>query len=253
MHQEQQQGTALQEYAKDARALGRRNIGRVLVWLYRWGWTTEPVLQRMLGVQRHVGAEMARRGYLLRVDPPRGHRPAYVIAPAYQRLALELYEDDPGSVDIPYPYPRNRVGFGTAEHDELAQLIALEQIRPGDILSSARELRGGKAVPDFVIERGDSGLIEWHEVELSKRYDEKLFHQLKNRNDAMKHGDFNRIVWHCGTAGVGRNIEFALLRPAIPMTHKRADYKLVKTPGVAGWNPTALREATTIHVAKVIR
>lgn len=240
----------LAKYVGKGRAKGLENVNRVLLWIYQWGWSTEPVLQKLLGVQRKIGCELARKGVLLRVEPPAGHRTAYVIAQAHQLRALELYEADTGMA-IPYPWPRTAVPFAAlGQHQEEAQLRALDELRPGDLLMVDREMRRGvdEAIPDFAIERGGAGgPVEWHEIELTPKYHERLLHQLEQRNQALRAGHYSRIVWHCRTHGIARNLAAALDKPVLPPVIKRADGRVVRQPGVEGWRTAALRAATTIH------
>lgn len=259
----------LRKFRGNAREKGQQNRDEVLAWLYKWGWSTDAALSRLLDVLRPVGGELARKGVLLRVEPPRGHKPAYVIAPAYQSKALKLHEDRGGEA-IPYPWPRSAVPFASlGEHNEVAQLKAIDVLRSMEdesvMLITDRELRGsaktGEAIPDFLIRTGDfeevfdkngvrSGFIGgecvWYEVELTGKRNEKLAHQLYSRHKALKRGEFSRIEFFCASDGVANNLMRALHCDVLRKTARRADGRLVEVLSEAGWSPDLLRRSTEI-------
>lgn len=239
----------VKNWAGEARSRGVKNLNAILEWTYQWGWTTEAVAQRLLGVQRRVAAEYARKGYLLRIDPPRGHIAAYVVAQAHQTHAAALYEAKTG-LAIPYPYPRSAVPFSAlAEHQELAQLISLDELKDGDRLTVDREMRDGEsaALPDIAIDRA-SGEVEWHEIELHAKYQERLIYQLQERHKALHNGEFDLCVWHCRTHGIARNLQAALCKSVLPRVVKRADGRICRLPGAEGWSPRRLRDKTDVRV-----
>lgn len=243
-------------WSGDARKRGSENLSKLLAWIYQWGWTTDAVAQVLLGVKRRVAAEYARRGYLVRVEPPRGHAVAYVVAPAYQSKALDFYEDSGERQAIQYPFPRSAVPFAAlGEHHERAQLVALAELCDGDLLVCDREIRAqgvgaSTPVPDFIIHRGGlGGQVEWHEVELTPKYRERLLYQLERREAARQAGSFARLVWHCRTKGIARNLMAELNKPVLPPVMRRADGRIVRRPGVEGWQPGRLRAGSTVLVA----
>lgn len=239
--------------ARTAKATGEQNKNRVLLWIYRWGWTTDTVLQKLLNVQRRPGCELVKRGILMRIDPPRGHKPAFIIAPgpALTR-AQDLYEEATGGYAIPYAYPRTSIPFAAlGEHNEIAQLIALDMLADDSLdildLISERELRGGEqsAVPDFKISALDE-YVTWHEIELHAKYKERLLLQLQEREEARRLSSFLKIVWWCRTAGIARNLAAALNADELPRVGKRPDGRIARCGGT--WSPRKLAAVTEINL-----
>jgi hypothetical protein len=132
-------------------------------------------------------------------------------------------------------------------HSHQSQIIAIEQMRAGGRIISERALREQStsgAIPDFVLRK--QGGDEWHEVELSPKYAERLFFQLQERNRALKTGRFLKLIWWCGRPGIARNLMAALSLKVIPQVMRRADGRIVKVQGEEGWSPAKLREASEI-------
>ena len=237
-----------------ARQKGKENADKILLWVYRWGWTTDLVLQSLLGVKRLVGGELCRRGILQRVDAPPGHHTAYVINSASLTRALELYETEMLSDAIPYNWPATSVPFAAqGEHQEQAQLEAIRQLRlfPGSRIRVDRELRIGKkgAIPDFEIVRpfGKGMKTEWHEIELTPKYAEKLWWQLQEREAARAAGQFDQVFFWCRTLGIGRQVQTAIRRQTIPEVYRRGDSKIAVVSAQHNyWSPASLRKKTDV-------
>ena len=235
----------LSKLRKTARADGQKNIDAVLLWTYRWGWTYETALQKLLPIQRRPGSDYSKRGILQKVEPPRGHPPAYCVGSGRLGRALDLFEEETG-LAIPYPWPRTAVPFAAlGEHQEAAQLIAMGQLGEGGRLKTSREFGDKRgAIPDFSIEKPTG--IEWHEVELTPKYVERLFFQLGERDKARAAGEFSRLLFWCRTGGIARNLVAALQQERIPRVIRRGDGKIVRETGVEGWNPAKLLACTEV-------
>lgn len=236
---------------ENAHVKGKANLDKVLLWTYKWGWVTELVLQKLLNVTRRPGAYWCKRGILTKIEPPAGHVVAYVIKPGpHLSRALELYEEDSDGLALPYPYPRTSIPFAAlGEHNEKSQLIALDELRDGEHLTTEREMRDGSAaaLPDFAITDNNGLFVHWHEVELTAKYHERLLFQLEERETARKAGRFDKLVWWCRTPGIARNLRKILSQKALPKVKKRADGRIVKY-ATDRWNPAELAEATEINV-----
>ena len=235
----------IRDYQKGAIQKGAANRDKVLLWVYKWGWTTEAVLQKLLSVQRRPGAEFCRRGILQKVEPARGQfRVAYVIALPMMKRAGEIYEQSTGGIAI--PPPRGSVPFSLLEHNEIAQLIALDKANEECKLKTDRELREGdtEAIPDFAINLYE--LAEhWHEIELNAKYKERLFFQLQKRDEARKEG-VDMFFWHCNTRGIALNLINALEQEALPTMLRQADGKFVQNG--QWWDPEELAGCTKIGI-----
>lgn len=242
--------SGIAKYAKTSKKVGADNARKVALWTYKWGWTTELVLQKLIGVTRRPAANFVNRGVLEKVIGPRGHPPAYLISPAWMIRAQGWHEEH-GRMEIAIPPPRATVPFAAlGEHQEKAQIIALGQLADldGDMgrITTDREMIDAQtgARPDFQL-LTDSGM-EWHEVELAPKYAERLFLQLQGRDEARRDGRFGRIVWWCGTLGIARNLMLALSQERIPRVIRRADGRVVRLPGEEGWSPAKLLAASEI-------
>ena len=245
-----------------SRKVGKERLDEVLRWTFKWGWTYETVLQKLLGVERRPGHEFVKKGALVKVEAPRGHLPVYCIAPGFLTQAMRLHEAERYyPLALNYPWPKTTIPFSAlGEHQEIAQLIALEQWKnqggsaAGCILDTDRELRSDNPgpYPDFVLTSSteDETQIEWHEIELTSKYRERLIHQMYERNKALESNRFTKIVWWCSTAGVARNIKAVLSVKSLPATIRRADYKIVRDVGARGWSPAKLLECSEILLTR---
>lgn len=239
-------------YAGKGVAIGRQNREKILRWVFQWGWSTETVLQQLLGVKRRPCSDLVKRGILRQVKAPPGHKNAYVIGSGFVDEARQLLEDSYG-ISLDYPWPRSAIPFAKyGAHSEAAQLVALGELRREvGVIFSERSFRGEfpaqrtGAIPDFVkVERGKKRI--WHEIELSGKYHERLFFQLRQRHEALLAGKFTQLVFWCGRRSVARNLEGALSRPRIPNVVRRGDGRIVRDLSEEGWNPAKLKAVTRI-------
>lgn len=250
----------VKNFAATAKKRGEENLRKVLVWVFKWGFSTEQVLQTLLQVKRKPGVDLVRRGVLQKTEL-RGLPHVYTLTPAFQLNARQLFEDEMNAyldnMAIPYPYPGNAIPESHVIHQELSQLAALAslQTQGGDVLFSSRELMSGieqnkpSAVPDFEIwhwdAQADNHKKTWYEVELNAKYQERLVNQLERRHVELKKQQLHALVFLCGTAGIKKNIEQALGREQLPKTKKNATHKLVVIPGEF-WKPVTLKKTTLV-------
>ncbi|HJW23475.1 MAG TPA: hypothetical protein VJ576_01145 [Rhodocyclaceae bacterium] len=185
---------------------------------------------------------------LQQITPPPGHLTAYIVGSAWLPKALERFEKTHGFL-IDYPYPRTAIPFSAyGSHSHQVQLIALAQFnqRYGQIIAERvlRKQSTKEAVPDFIFRV--RGKVEWHEVELSPKYTERLFFQLQERESARRAGRFTKLVWWCARPGIADNLTAALNRERIPYVQRRGDGRIVRDDTMEGWNPAQLRKASKI-------
>ncbi len=233
--------------------VSRRNTDAILLWTYQWGWTTESALKQLLKLQRRLGYEMSKRGYLEKVVSPRASRLpfAYVISSAALRSAAALYTSAFNApLPLPYPWPRKPVPFiSQGEHQEKAQLTAIGEIhRAGGRLLTTRQLMAESdandsgSLPDFQIELPD-GSKEWHEIEISPKYAERLIFQVYGREQARANGAFDKLVWWCDSISVAQNIKTVLSAESLPATMVRTDGSIARDATRRGWSPKKLLES----------
>lgn len=85
------------EFAGSARKRGERNRDIILLWLIKWGWTTNQVIQFILNVERPRPADdFVKKGILEKIKSKPGwfERSVYILSPAgvaaANRLLLEI-------------------------------------------------------------------------------------------------------------------------------------------------------------------
>lgn len=220
---------------------GLENLEMLLMFTHQWGWTTEPVLQRLLRVSRRPARDWVSRGVLVQVHLPYRGR-AFLVAKAWQSRAARLLEEAGGATLSPC----NRVALSLFEHNQSAQLLALDALDGGGCLKTEREYRarGGSlaAVPDFLIDRYDG--LTWHEVEMTGRYQERLIHQLYMRSQALAARKFTYLIFHCAADRIARNIIKELSKELLPKTLRRRDGRIILRNEF--WSPRSLAEATSV-------
>jgi hypothetical protein len=253
----------IRNHAIDARKQGEIYRKEVLIWLFKWGFASEEVLKKLLGLDtRRIGASMAKRGILTKVTLPFSEiRQVYTIAHQYQLEARTAWEQDMYTViDTSKMIYKSEVPFSRVQHEIFSQLSAIAAIKKTqnaqnavvllserEILSSAGEERLS-AVPDFLIWEFFNDNIEkktWYEVELNGKYQERLTYQLQTRQAEIEEGNADEIVFLCGTPGIAANLEQALKKERIPKTTKNSSHKIVHAPGIF-WNPEKLRGVTRV-------
>lgn len=238
------------EDKKTAFARGLEIKKRVLIWTLKWGWVTERNLQKLLCVTRLPGHALVKRGLLSKNVSPTGKRIAYTINEEALDEAFQLYEEHDRCLALPYTWPQTQIPFAKlGAHQEYAQMAALHELySKGGQLSVERELRLAQdgAMPDFVITRGS--VIEWHEIELSAKYAERLYLQMQSRESARQKGEMTRIVWWCRGEAVAKVIRAAMSADRIPKTIRRPDGRVVRRQDEEGWNPKRLADVSEIRI-----
>lgn len=224
----------------------------------KYGYTSEEVIQRLLGVVRRPCAELVKRGILRRVEPAPGFPPAYVLAHGVLDEAAAAYEMSTGYFPPAYTHHKSSIPFIQNFHHHIqAQLVHLQrksQLEAADAEFSdwsERELlvnNDREATPDiaFVIVDGDDDITEWHEIERTRKNDEALSYKLQGRAKALADGKFQRIFWHCGSPAIARRIREILDQTRVLRLTKNKNGTHTKLTDREGWNPADLRAATVI-------
>jgi hypothetical protein len=236
--------TGIKNYAKNASARGKSNLNKLLLWVFRWGWTSENVIQVLLNLKRRPCYNLVNRGILRKITPPPGFPAAYVIGHAYLDLAHDLHEVETG-LTVPYPYHRQAIPFADLGlHNEGAQLCALHFLQEGDYFLCERELRimqADKAVPDFLITDPIEEKTVWYEYERTPKYGPQLTYQLQLRSEALAAKRFSRIIWCCSRHGIMRNIVRKLEQQHLPRMVRAADGSLRTSDSFINfWDPSDL-------------
>jgi hypothetical protein len=234
-----------------ARQRSRENRQKVLLWTLKTGRVTERNLQQLLGLKRRQSYTLIKQGVLEKNVSSTGRQVAFTLNHEVLMEAYEIYEEfDSAEIALTYPWPQTPIPFAKlGAHQEYAQAVAMRELfTKGGVLRVDRELRYSLqgAIPDFAISRGSE--TDWHEIELNSKYAERLYFQMQAREMARQEGRFSRLVWWCKGEPVAKVIRGVLGSKVIPKVLRRADGKIVRIPGVEGWNPKRLASVSDIRI-----
>lgn len=164
----------------------QHNMETVAQWVYRWGWTTNQLVSRLLDLQRpNLADEFFKRGLLSKIEAPAGYRErfVYVLAELGMMIAEEKLDELFGYVKtVPYTlHESRRVPWSLHNHNMVMQHVVLDLLGPRpDQIAFATELEyrhegageADEAVPDFSIHNGDSIMLG--EIELNHKADLRM-------------------------------------------------------------------------------
>ena len=242
-------------HAKFARAIGKANDDKVIMWTFKWGWTTERVLMLVLGIKYRPATRLVQKGILRKVETPPKTETAYVLtAPAAER-AIELYEDG----ILGYPYLRSRIPESNLNHEEMSQFLTIfNREFEEDSYLAVREFNNGKkgAVPDFIINkaRGDADIREWHETELTPKKGNELYFKIQERFDSFKNGKYDRLVWHFNSPGVLKSYKETMEKDMLPRVIKdRESGKYYVDKNQVGFDPRDLGKVSKFELISTER
>ena len=109
---------------------GKINDEWVLLWIWKWGWTTNQMIQRLLQVARSRPADdFVKKGLLFKVDAPAGHPElhAFVLTEeGYTKASLIAEMYDPHRVKHYSFHTSKRVPWSINSHNLLCQHLALD-------------------------------------------------------------------------------------------------------------------------------
>ena len=181
----------------------QHNIETVCQWVYRWGWTTNGIVSRLLDLQRpNLADEFSKRGLLSKIEAPAGHRErfVYVLTELGMSFAEEKLDQHFGYVKtVPYTlHESRRIPWMLHIHNSVAQHVVLDLLgpRPDQIAYATepeyrqdRAGEGDEAVPDFSITDGETTMLG--EIELNHKADLRmkrwLYLRVKNLKQYPEH------------------------------------------------------------------
>ena len=200
-------GRARQVAVERARGLSPQQVGakqqaKVLMWLYRWGWSSASILDKVHGRARPGYAASLVRKRLIAQHPspaPGGiaGMPRKILTLTREGLAVlqahrELVEDDPGLLDQYPRAPFAAIKFTQLRHDFLVQRRTAEMLTTGLITAykTPRELESGSQSgvkqPDAAwLGRGQEGWTAY-ELELSPKRGRELDQTLTRILDMVR-------------------------------------------------------------------
>lgn len=164
----------------------QHNMETVAQWVYRWGWTTNQIVSRLLDLQRpNLADEFFKRGLLSKIEAPPGYRErfVYILTELGMMIAEEKLDQHFGYIKtVPYTlHESRRVPWSLHIHNSVAQHVVLDLLGPRpDQIAFSTELEyrhdgageGDEAVPDFSTTDGEVTTLG--EIELNHKADLRL-------------------------------------------------------------------------------
>lgn len=171
-------------------------VRHVLAWLYAWGFSTQNVLKRVLGIKANgFMAELERKGLVAKVVPnPEQNIAVYVLTRKGYEAAM-LHED------TQYPYGKSMLARAVPRlrHDVITQHVVLDtgyaQYIPGPLMVDP--LANGVKAPDALVQLASDPADVWTaiEVELTPKSGRELDTTWARLFDALGAGDFQRVIY----------------------------------------------------------
>lgn len=202
------------KFAASARSKGEWNNKIILIWLIKWGWTTNQIIQRVLNVQRPRPAdEFVKKGILEKIKAQPGwfERSVYILSPAgvaaANRLLLEINRSNEARrYNL---HLTKNIPWTTHEHHIASQhlLIDFWNYQPNSMpdeyyfdafktdYESDVDKSNGAFIPDFSIKiDGDIEKFEHYEVELNEKTNAKLWPWAYARACHLRDNPQNSII-----------------------------------------------------------
>lgn len=164
------------------------NSLQAAIWVYRWGWTTAQILNRLLAVKRPgLGMDLVKKGVLDRIEARPGWRESFVFilteyGVALAEQALDQYTETFLQVKT-LSYSLNesrRIPWSLHSHNIVSQHILLDILGPRpapELYSTESEYRSDievdDAVPDFGYVDEELNWVDC-ELELNHKSDLRL-------------------------------------------------------------------------------
>jgi len=177
-----------------ARLQGMVNDAWVLLWIYKWGWTTNQILQRLLCVKRPRPADdFVKKGLLTKIDAPAGYaeKSVYILSQkGFIQAKINAENFDPRAVNNYTLHESKRISWSLHNHNCVAQHICLDishivdksrypDERDYQRLRTDFELKSvddkSADIPDFIYRPRIGNPTDWHiEIELNQKTNLKL-------------------------------------------------------------------------------
>lgn len=187
-------------FAKNSTARSQENTLQIAGWVYKFGYVSNEIIQRVLGISRMgIGNELCKKGVLEKVKTKPGFRDrhVFILTQSGVRLIERLIDTEEttiwgGFIPVKYTlHKTKRIKFLTLEHDLLTQHVLLdihaagpdreERLAPTSVYSG-RELQsatgGEKDTPAFDAEIYGHAQVE---VELNHKSEERMRQWLYSR------------------------------------------------------------------------
>jgi hypothetical protein len=203
----------------------RENREQVCCWVYRWGWTTNQILGRLLNLKRPaLGDEFVKHGVLQKIPAPPGYRERFAfiltdLGIQIAQVALDKCYIKPAPYSL---HESRRIPWSTHIHNSTAQHVCIDLLGPRpdqNMYFTEAEYRADgnepdESIPDFSIIQGDSELQA--EIELNHKADLRLKRWLYLRVKKLSQDPNVKIVVYTHLNSVESAIRQILERPAIP-------------------------------------
>lgn len=207
-----EQTTEIQKWAGKQRERAKDNAQELLVWVRRWGWTTNQVAGRLLDLQRPaICDEHAKRGLLEKLPAPPGYRErhVYILSPLGLKKVEELVDEYINVVDFaPYTlHESRRIPWTIHSHNMCAQHILLDILGPRPEinlyitdLEYRKENKSDESVPDFSYVNGDGTAL--CEIELNQKSELRFKRWLYLRIKHLINNQRDKVIIYTQLNGV---------------------------------------------------
>lgn len=222
----------LSEWRGKQRERSRENITVICTWVFRWGWTTNEIIGRLLNLKRpNLADEFCKKGFFSKIQSPPGNREKYVYILTQTGLEIAEMEMDKfhGYIET-YPYTLHesrRIPWMMLNHNAICQHVLLDFLgsRP-DQISFVTELEyrqsgGGKSdesVPDFSFIKEDKNVLV--EIELNHKADLRLKRWLYLRIKDLEKNPDSHLLILTNLNSVISAVDKILKNPRIPEISK---------------------------------
>lgn len=191
-------GSNIKSWAGQQHRRARENATILATWVYRWGWTTDQLIGRLLNLRRPaLGHEFAKRGILEQIPAPPGYRErsVYILNNVGISLANKAFEELYG-IFTPTQYTLHesrKIPWSIHEHNMVCQHVMLDLLgpRPGlRLYKTEPELRSEagdaeSAIADFMVIK-EPGIKTYCEIELNHKADLRLKRWIHLRLDFLE-------------------------------------------------------------------
>jgi hypothetical protein len=207
----------------------RENREQISCWVFRWGWTTNQILGRLLNLKRPaIGDEFVKHGLLQKLPAPPGYRERFAFI--LTDLGIQIAQQKLDNCYIkPAPYTLHesrRIPWTLHAHNCVAQHVCIDLLGPRpsqNMFSTESEYRidgneSDESIPDFSFVQGDFELQV--EIELNHKADLRLKRWLYLRIKKLFQDPDLKIIIYTPLNSVESAIREILANPTIPEISK---------------------------------
>ncbi|TIC78483.1 hypothetical protein [Crenobacter intestini] len=187
----------LRDAGQNSLERGQENLLTALTWIYRWGWTTSDMLNRVLGrTSGGYALRQEKRGLLRGTATASGVPKKFYTLTEGGLIEASRHSDE----RIPYDLDPYRVNQNLIRHDLIAQNIVLKILNNGQTADYITERQqrikyqnGEHKIFDAIV-IDDDGRRNGIEVELTKKFDRQRDQFVRSICDDLMSGHVSRVL-----------------------------------------------------------